>query len=619
MAKYLGLRGSSLSAAIAVVSSLCFFLFGYDQGDLAGLLTLDSFLIRFPQVDTIHGHLTAKTAAVTGVTVGSWNLGCFLSAMLTIILGDRFGRKTLIMTGIVFLMIGEIIQASSYSFGQLIAGRVIAGFGNGFNAATVPAYQAECSKPHRKGTLLMISASTCIAAGLAFGYWMDFAFAWLDPSSASWRVPIAMQLIFALAALALIAVMPESPRWLILQGREKAALEVLATLNNTTVDSNDVHQSFLQIKDAVLEMSKSNFSATFHNGDYRHLHRTLLAFMLQVMQQMSGINLITQYFALMFVNQYLYTTWVARLLAACAGTAFFLASFVAVVGIDRFWGRRSLMMFGATGMCVTMIILAILNYVHTGGALIAGSVFLFVFGVFFAIGWQGMAWLYQVEIVPLRIRGPANALSTAANWLVNYVVVQITPSIFRNIQWKTYIVFAVTNAVTVPLIYFLYPETGHRTLEEVDMIFHQASMTPRPWLTVVRIAKDEPLWYGKDGEDSFDYSKSSFHERHVRFSDETTSSEGEQGRLRGAAPGAVHTSSSSEDMSVTQGRRSSDQVPPVPPLPHHSSSEEFNEKADTYEAAPAPTVYRTSMDQQRARSTSRPRSSRSAKDSGRGW
>lgn len=140
--------------------------------------------------------------------------------------------------------------------------------------------------------------------------------------------------------------------------------------------------------------------------------------------------------ALMFAQQYAYTGWVARLIAACAGTEFFLASFVAVIGIDRFWGRRSLMMFGASGMCASMAILAGMAYKDTRPSQIAATVFIFVFVTFFAIGWQGMAWLYQVEIVPLKIRAPANAISTAGNWLLNFTVVLITPIAFNNIGYR---------------------------------------------------------------------------------------------------------------------------------------------------------------------------------------
>lgn len=271
----------------------------------------------------------------------------------------------------------------------------------------------------------MISAGALIAAGLALSYWFTFAFAYISNASAAWRVPIAFQIIFAVIAFLLLIGLPESPRWLILTGREQEALKVLSALNDEDEDGPEIRDEFLQIKDAVLIMSQGTTSSLRSNNERRNLHRVILAYFVQAFQQLSGINLALQYLALMFLKEQGYTGWVARLLGACASTEYFLASFVAVVGIDRFWGRRSLMLFGACGMSGCMVLLAVLSYLwqihQIGGSNIAASVFLFGFATFFAIGWQGMAWLYQVEIVPLRIRGPANALSTSGNWMFNFM------------------------------------------------------------------------------------------------------------------------------------------------------------------------------------------------------
>lgn len=271
----------------------------------------------------------------------------------------------------------------------------------------------------------MISAGAFIALGLALSYWLVFAFSYLSSASAAWRVPVAFQIVFAIPAFLALLYLPESPRWLILTGRENEALTVLAALNDEDIEGPEIRDEFLQIKDAILVMSQGNTSSLASNKARRNLHRVVLAYGVQVFQQMSGINLALQYLAIMFFTQMSYTGWVARLLGACAATEYFLASFITVVGIDRFWGRRSLMMFGAAGMCLCMVLLTVLLYlwqVHAvGGTNIAATIFLFAFSTFFAIGWQGMAWLYQVEVVPLRIRGPANALSTSANWLFNFV------------------------------------------------------------------------------------------------------------------------------------------------------------------------------------------------------
>lgn len=127
-----------------------------------------------------------------------------------------------------------------------------------------------------------------------------------------------------------------------------------------------------------------------------------------------------------------------------------------------------------------------------------------------------MTWLYPAEIVPLRIRAPANALSTSANWIFNFLVVMITPIAFNNIGYQTYIIFAVINAFMVPCVYFFYPETAYRSLEEMDNIFHKVSDGWKGVFTVVRQAKTEPRWYGKNGELLMDYEKTEEHQRHVQ-------------------------------------------------------------------------------------------------------
>lgn len=284
---------------------------------------------------------------------------------------------------------------------------------------------AECVKGHRKGTVLMISAGAFVAAGLALSYWLTFAFAYLDNSNAAWRVPIAFQCIFSLTAFIILVFLPESPRWLIMTGREEAALKTLSALNDLPEDDKEIKEEFLIIKDAILEMSIGGFHSLFTMGETRNFHRVVLAYFIQVFQQSTGINLVLQYLSLMFYQQFGYSGWLSRLLAGCAATEYFLASWIVVYGIDRFWGRRSLMLFGATGMCVSMVVVCIMAYLMQQHNVYAahgvGVAFIFLFNTFFAIGWQGMAWLYQVEIVPLRIRAPANALSTSANWLVNFV------------------------------------------------------------------------------------------------------------------------------------------------------------------------------------------------------
>jgi sugar porter (SP) family MFS transporter len=413
-----------------------------------GYLTIESFNKQFPPF-FVSAETSLTQSVLSGFTIAIWNLGCFCSAILAVFIGDLLGRRNMVFGGLAFLVIGEIIQCSSFQWGQLLAGRFISGFGLGFNCATIPAWQAECTKAYRRGTVLMISAGAMIAGGMAFAYWVSFGFRFLDPNTASWRVPIGLQIIWAVLAFVTMLFMPESPRWLILQGREGEALEVLSALNDLDIDDNQIHQEFLQIKDAVIVMSQGTFSDIFRMGDYRDGHRVILAVVLQFCQQICGINFMTQYFGTMFTNQYqwmppYHPTWNASILAAGAGTFFFLASFISVFLIDRVTGRRGLMLFGTTGMLISMIVLTVMLWKNDRASLDAGTAFVFIYTSCYAMGWQGMSWIYQVEIVPLRIRGPANALSTASNWLANFIITLIGPVAFAALTWKSYLIFVST-------------------------------------------------------------------------------------------------------------------------------------------------------------------------------
>lgn len=240
-----------------------------------------------------------------------------------------------------------------------------------------------------------------IAAGITISYWLDLGFSFLDPSSVAWRFPIAFQNVFALIILIFVLPLPESPRWLILKGREQEALDVLAAILD--LDENDpyVHSEFSAIKDAVLAASSVSFRDLLTMDENRHFHRVVLAYVNQMFQQISGINLITYYAAFIYENSLGMDGLTSRILAACNGTEYFLASLVPIFVIEKV-GRRVLMLVGAAGMSISMAVLAITtSFEGETKPGIAAAVFLFVFNTFFAFGWLGMTWLYPAEIVRL--------------------------------------------------------------------------------------------------------------------------------------------------------------------------------------------------------------------------
>jgi len=167
-------------------------LFGYDQGVMGGLLSLDSFVKVFPEIDAVHTtvsyanilypqSLTCKVAngytkaqvnhvsTIQGISVASYNVGCFFGAVTTIFVGDLLGRRKTIFIGSAIMVVGAALQCSAFTLGHFIAGRVITGFGNGMNTSTVPTWQSETSKSHKRGKLVMIEGAM-ITGGICLSY-----------------------------------------------------------------------------------------------------------------------------------------------------------------------------------------------------------------------------------------------------------------------------------------------------------------------------------------------------------------------------------------------------------------------------------------------------------------
>jgi MFS family permease len=145
-----------------------------------------------------------------------------------------------------------------------------------------------------------------------------------------------------------------------------------------------------------------------------------------------------------------------------------------VFTIDRF-GRRPLMLLSSAAMCVSMAICAgATSNPNNQGALIAAIVFLFAFNYFYQIGFLGLTYLYSTEVAPLHFRAAISGYANAMTWLFNFVLVMITPVGFGSIKNRYYIIWAVTNACIVATVYFFFPETNGRPLEEMDAIFAES-------------------------------------------------------------------------------------------------------------------------------------------------
>jgi sugar porter (SP) family MFS transporter len=335
-----------------------------------------------------------------------------------------------------------------------------------------------------------------ITGGVALSYWLDFGFKYVS-SSASWRLPIAFQVVLALMVCSVILDLPESPRWLMRKNRPEEARRTLEALYGDE-DKHLVEADLAEIQQ-VLELSDEvSWAGMFSNNTAaKNLHRLCIGLAHSIFHQICGINVII-YFAATVYQQYLGlgVTDSRIITASVNGVGYFFASLIAVKLIERA-GRRKLMLLGTVGQIIGMGVMAgTTAFPGHKGSVIVAAISMFFVQAWFAVGWLAMVWLYPAEIVPLRIRTKASGLMVATTWIFNFLVVEITPVSLSTIGYRTFLMFAIFNVFILICTYYFFPETAYRSLEEIDEIF----ATSKGIFDVVKVSYSLPHRHGKHGE-----------------------------------------------------------------------------------------------------------------------
>lgn len=517
----LGLKGKKLHFLITACCVIGFSLFGYDQGLMAGIITAPQFIETFPAVGGESHHATVVQGAVTSC----YELGCFAGALCAMFLGPRWGRKLLIIIGSAIIIIGTFISIfpfkGHWALGHFVIARVVTGFGNGFNTATIPIYQAELSDPKNRGKLVNLEGSF-VAVGTLIAYWTDFGLSYAS-GSVSWRLPISFQILFAGFVLIFMLGLPESPRYLIAKDRIDEARYILSQLNDESINDAEILEEVALIRDANNRYSKQlSIKELFKPSKHQHLRRMIIGASGQFFQQFTGCNAAIYYSTVLFEN----TVGLDRRLSLVLGGIF--ATVYAIFTIPSFFlvenlGRRALFLIGSSGQCVSFII-AFACLIKDDKNSAKGAAFgLFLFIAFFAFTLLPMPWVYPPEINSMRTRTMATSVSTCTNWLSNFAVVMFTPIFINQSKWGCYLFFALMNFAYIPIIYFFYPETARRSLEEIDIIFAKSYVEGTP---AYKVAQDLPKLstkeideeatrlglYEEDNEEIGDFEKSESYE-----------------------------------------------------------------------------------------------------------
>ncbi|BGP27960.1 hypothetical protein JCM10295v2_006947 [Rhodotorula toruloides] len=451
-------EGSSrrLVLAISCFASLGVFLFGYDQGVMSGLITNPFFKSYF--------HQPSRVELATMVAI--LEIGALITSLLAGRVGDIFGRRATIFAGACIFSIGGLFQAFTTGFRMMVFGRILSGFGVGFLSMCVPVYQSEISPAENRGRLGCIEFTGNIF-GYASSVWIDY-FASYITSDLSWRFPLLMQSVIGIILAIGTLFLPESPRWLIDTEQDEEGMGVLADLHGDGDPEDDrAKEEFREIKEGVLaerEFGDRTYKAMWR----RYKYRVLIAMSAQFCAQLNGINVISYYAPLVFEQ----AGWIGRdaILMTGINSIVYIASTVPTWYLVDTLGRRPILLSGAATMAVALTLVGFFLYLdapYTPNAVVGCVI---IYNAAFGFSWG--------QILPNAFRVKGVSLSTAANWLSNYIVGEATPILQETIAWRLYPMHAGFCVFSFILVFFAYPETMGVPLEEMDELFGDQPRRP---------------------------------------------------------------------------------------------------------------------------------------------
>lgn len=484
-----GVPGKSWPAiAIGMFVAFGGVLFGYDTGTISGILAMGYWQNEF---STGHrdntGHLNITSSQQSEV-VSILSAGTFFGALTAAPVADWIGRRWALIVSCFVFILGVILQTAATELPMFVAGRFFAGYGVGLVSALIPLYQSETAPKWIRGVIVG-SYQLAITIGLLLAAIVDNATKDRNDTG-SYRIPIAIQFAWALILIGGMLILPETPRYLIRSGKPERAAKSLSKLRRLPQDHVAIVDELSEIQanhEYELTLGKSSYLDCFKVGVRKRL---LTGCLLQALQQLTGINFIFYYGTQYFKNSGITNAFVIQMITSSVNTASTLPGLYA---IDK-WGRRPLLFWGAIGMTVSQLLVAVLGTTTTGqradgtlyslndSAQKASIAFVCIYIFFFASTWGPIAWVVTGEIFPLKVRAKALSMTTATNWLLNWAIAYATPYLVNwgpgnaNLQSKIFFIWFGCCFLCITFVYLMIYETKGLTLEQVDELYDEVKV-----------------------------------------------------------------------------------------------------------------------------------------------
>ena len=448
---------------LSVVAALGGFLFGYDTAVISGTIAQVTQLF---QLDALQ----------QGWYVGCALVGSIVGVLFAGILSDKLGRKLTMVISAVLFSTSALGCALSADFTQLVIYRIIGGVGIGVVSIVSPLYISEVAVAQYRGRLVSLY-QLAVTVGFLGAYLVNYQLlAWAESGTQLsvdwlnkvfitevWRGMLGMETLPAILFFIIIFFIPESPRWLIVRGKELKAVSILEKIYNSITEAKS---QLKETKSVLTSETRSEWSLLMKPGIFKAV---IIGVCIAILGQFMGVNAVLYYGPSIFENAGL-SGGDSLFYQVLVGLVNTLTTVLALVIIDKV-GRKKLVYYGVSGMVVSLILIGL--YFLFGDSLGVSSLFLLVFFLFYvfccAVSICAVVFVLLSEMYPTKVRGLAMSIAGFALWIGTYLIGQLTPWMLQSLTPAgTFFLFALMCVPYMLIVWKLVPETTGKSLEEIE-------------------------------------------------------------------------------------------------------------------------------------------------------